>query len=315
MADTDTVLPAGAAALDGALGPGGGGGAPPTSSAVSPAQVLRAVRRAGRYAVRHPGLAAAVVIVVIVIGWALFPSLFTSWGPYAIDPVHKLEGPSAEHWFGTDYLGRDVYARVVYGAQLSLQATLLAVAIALIVGSVIGLAGGFFRGAVDGALMRLVDVLLSIPGLLLSLAIITALGPGTEHIAVAVGIAAVGSFARVMRAEVFRVREQLYVEAAVAAGVRWPVVLLRRVLPNSYGPVAALSAVEFGTAILSVSALSFLGYGATPPAPEWGSMVAEGQDYLSTSWWLITMPGLVVMLVVLSASRISRALDGDRGRR
>ncbi|GAB3246943.1 ABC transporter permease [Kineococcus gypseus] len=259
---------------------------------------------------RRPGLALAVLVLVVVVAWALAPGLFTGQSPVEGVAADRLQGPSAAHLFGTDHLGRDVYARVVHGARLTLQATVLAVLIGLVVGTAVGLVAGWARGLVDDVAMRAVDVLLSIPALLLSMALITALGFGTVKVAIAVGIGTVANFARVMRAEVLRVSSSPYVEAARASGVRTTGVLLRHVLPNAAGPVLALSALEFGVAVLAVSALSFLGFGAPPPAPEWGSLVSGGRDYLATSWWLTTLPGLVVAAVVLSANRVARALEG-----
>ncbi len=247
-------------------------------------------------------------VAVLAVGWALFPSVFASGDPLTGVPAQKFQRPSARHWFGTDNLGRDLYTRMVHGAGLSLTATLSAVAIALIAGSILGLLSGSIGGFVDTIIMRFVDVLLSIPPLLLSLALVTALGFGTRNVAVAVGVSLIANFARVMRSEVLRVRQAPYVEAAHAAGVRWYTVLARHVLPNSYQPVLALAAVEFGMAVLSISALSFLGYGAKPPTPEWGSLISEGRNYLATAWWMTTLPGLVIIVVVLSAQRLGRAV-------
>lgn len=278
-----------------------------------PGEVGRSVatpQRSGlRSVLRHAVLALSVLVVLLVIGFALFPSVFAGGDPLTGVPADKFEAPSAQHWFGTDNIGRDVYTRVVHGAGLSLTATLLAVGIALIAGTVIGLLSGAVGGIVDAVLMRVVDVLLSIPALLLSLALVTALGFGTVNVAIAVGVAMVASFARVTRSEVLRVRRATYVEAAFASGVRWPTVLVRHILRNSYAPVISLAAVEFGMAILAVSALSFLGFGAAPPTPEWGSLIAEGRNYLAVAWWMTTLPGLVIIAVVLSAHRIGDQLD------
>ncbi|WP_109526266.1 MULTISPECIES: ABC transporter permease [Nocardia] len=262
----------------------------------------------------NAGLLVAAAVALLAVGWALFPSVFAGGDPLTGVPSDKLQGPSAEHWFGTDNIGRDLYTRMVHGAGLSLTATLSAVAIALIAGTLLGLLAGAVGGLVDTAIMRVVDVLLSIPSLLLSLALVTALGFGTRNVAIAVGVSLVANFARVMRSEVLRVRQATYVEAAHASGVRWYTVLARHVLPNSYQPVVALAAVEFGMAVLAVSALSFLGYGAKPPTPEWGSLISEGRNYLATAWWLTTLPGLVIIAVVIAAQRLGRAAGRNSDR-
>ncbi|MFF0529333.1 ABC transporter permease [Nocardia amikacinitolerans] len=256
---------------------------------------------------RNAGLILSAAVTLLVLGWALAPSLFAGGDPLTGVPAEKFQPPSAHHWFGTDNLGRDLYTRMVHGAGLSLTATLSAVALAVVAGALLGLLAGAVGGVVDAVAMRVVDVLLSIPALLLSLALVTALGFGTRNVAIAVGVSLIANFARVMRSEVLRVRRAVYVEAAHASGVRWYTVLARHVLPNSYQPVLALAAVEFGMAVLAVSALSFLGYGAEPPTPEWGSLISEGRNYLATAWWLTTLPGLVIIAVVLAAQRLGRA--------
>lgn len=259
---------------------------------------------------RQPGLILAVGVIALVIAWAFWPGIFTDQDPIKGVPAEHLSGPSAAHLFGTDHLGRDIYTRVVYGASLTLRATLVAVLVGLAVGTLIGLVSGFIGRWVDDALMRLVDVMLAIPGLLLSLAVVTALGFGTMNVAIAVGVANIAGFARVMRAETLKVRALAYVEASRALGSRLGYTLRAHVLPNAIGPVIALSALEFGSAILSISALSFLGFGAEPPTPEWGALVSEGRDYLGSAWWMTTFPGLVIVAVVLAANRISRYLEG-----
>ncbi|MBW9120246.1 ABC transporter permease [Microbacterium trichothecenolyticum] len=262
---------------------------------------------------KQPTLVASILVLALVTLWALAPSWFTAWDPIVGVPQDRLLPPSPEHLFGTDNLGRDLYARVVYGSATSLAATSVAVIVGLAVGSLFGLLAGFLRGVVDDAIMRFMDVLLAIPSLLLSLALITALGFGTLNVAVAVGLASVASFSRVMRAEVLQIATAVYVEAAHVSGVRWYTVLRRHVLPNASGPVIALAALEFGVMVLAISSLSFLGFGAPPPTPEWGSLVAGGRDYLAVAWWLTTFPGLVIVAVVLSANRISRALERNGG--
>jgi peptide/nickel transport system permease protein len=262
---------------------------------------------------RKPGLVVAGLWAAFVLVAAFAPAVIASGDPLTGVPAERLSPPSGAHWFGTDQLGRDLFTRVVHGTHLTLEGALVAVAVGIVVGSAIGLLAGFVGGLLDSVAMRVVDVLLSIPSLLLSLALVTALGFGTVKVAVAVGVASVASVSRIMRSEVLRVRGSVYVEAAHAGGSRWWSVLGRHVLPNSVGPVLVLAVMELGTAILAVSALSFLGYGAPPPAPEWGSLVASGRDYLRTAWWLTALPGLTIAASVLAAGRIARAAGGDQG--
>ncbi|QFZ72092.1 ABC transporter permease subunit [Streptomyces fagopyri] len=272
------------------------------------------LRRLLRFVLHRPGLLLSVVIVVLVVLASFSPGLFTSQDPLKGLPTENFRGPSGSHWFGTDELGRDVFSRVVHGAQLSLKATLIAVLVAFVVGGLLGVVAGFVGRWVDDVLMRFVDVLLSIPALFMSLAIVTALGYGTVKVAVAVGIASVASFARVARSEVLRVRQAVFVEASRASGARWYSVLGRHVLPNAAGPVIVLATLDFGSSILAVSALSFLGYGAPPPAPEWGTLISDGRNYLANAWWLTTLPGLAIAATVLATNRIARALDGEWSR-
>ena len=259
---------------------------------------------------RRPSWSLVLAVAVIAIGvlWAVVPGLFTAYDPIDGVPADKLLPPSPAHWFGTDAIGRDVYARVVFGAIHSLSGALIAVTVGLALGTALGIVAGTVGGILDDILMRVVDVLLSIPGLLLSLSIIILLGFGTVNAAIAVGIGSVASFARLSRSEVVRVRRTDYVEAAFGSGGTFLSVLVRHVLPNSLTAVVGLAALQFGAAILAISTLGFLGYGAPPPTPEWGLLIAEGRNYVATAWWLTTLPGLVVVVLVLSANRISQSL-------
>ena len=270
--------------------------------------------RLARFVGYRPGLLVSVVVLVLVVTAAFWPGVFTGQDPLHGEPAQNFRAPSGAHWFGTDELGRDQFSRVVHGAQLSLQATLIAVAVAFVLGGLLGLVAGFVGRWVEDVIMRFIDVLLSIPALFLSLALVTALGYGTVKVAVAVGIASVASFARVIRAEVLRVRQAVFVEAAHSYGARWYSVLGRHVLPNAVGPVIVLATLDFGSAILAVSSLSFLGYGAPPPAPEWGTLIADGRNYLGNAWWLTALPGLAIAATVLATNRIARALDGEWAR-
>ncbi|WP_434591973.1 ABC transporter permease [Brevibacterium sp. 1718] len=256
------------------------------------------------------------VIAIIVLGLAalaaVWPTLLTSVDPLTGNPTDRLLAPSAEHVFGTDQLGRDVFARTIHGSAQTLSASLAAVLIGVGAGVLIGLLSGFFTGVLDAVFMRTVDVLQAVPGLLLSMAVITALGFGTLNVAVAVGVAAVPSFARLTRAEVIRWRSTEFVRAARADGLSAASVLARHILPQVRGPIGALLALEFGSAVLAVSALSFLGFGAPPPQPEWGLLVSEGRDFLAAAWWMTTFPGLVVAAVVLAANRLSHAVNSEK---
>jgi peptide/nickel transport system permease protein len=270
--------------------------------------------RLARFFGHRPGLVVSVVVVVLVVLAAFWPGLFSSQDPLHGVPSQNFHGPSGAHWFGTDELGRDLFSRVVHGAQLSLKATLIAVGVAFVVGGSLGLVAGFVGRWVEDVIMRLIDVMLSIPALFLSLALVTALGYGTVKVAIAVGIASVASFARVIRSEVLRVRQAVFVEAAHSYGARWYSVLARHVLPNAIGPIVVLATLDFGSAILQVSSLSFLGYGAPPPAPEWGTLISDGRNYLGNAWWLTALPGLTIAATVLATNRIARALDGEWSR-
>lgn len=255
-----------------------------------------------------PTLVIAIAVIAVAVVWAFVPGIFAPGDPLTGIPAEKLLPPSGQHLFGTDSLGRDLFGRVVHGTVQSLSGALIAVTVGLAVGTLVGSLAGSVGGVLDDVLMRVVDVLLAIPGLLLSLSVIILLGFGTVNAALAVGLGSSAAFARLMRAEVARVRRSDYVEAAYGSGGSFFAVLFRHVLPNSMTPVLALAALQFGTAILAIATLGFLGYGAPPPTPEWGLLIAEGRNYIATSWWLTALPGLVVAAVVLSANRISASL-------
>ncbi|SJM65609.1 ABC transporter permease [Gulosibacter sp. 10] len=275
----------------------------------------RATLGRGRRVLGNLGLGLAILVLLVVIAWAIWPGFFAPYDPRQPISGARLLPPGGEHLFGTDNLSQDLYSRMVHGTRASLSAAALAVACGFVAGSLLGLLAGYLRGWIDEALMRVVDVLLAIPAILLSLAIVAALGFGTLNVAIAVGVTSTAAFARVMRSSTLRGAEAVYVEAARMSGARWYTVIGRHVLPNSIAPVLAMAALEFGTALLAISALSYLGFGAPPDVPEWGAQVAAGRDYISTAGWLTALPGLVIVAVVLSASVISSRLNRlDRGR-
>ncbi|MCU5772478.1 ABC transporter permease [Erwiniaceae bacterium BAC15a-03b] len=247
----------------------------------------------------------SIALLLMVALWALFPGWFSHQDPLAGEALQALQAPSAAHWFGTDHLGRDIYSRSVHGTALTLQATIFSVAIAFFLGSLIGVLAGYIGGRVDSLFMRIIDILMAVPNLLLAMAIITVLGFGTLHIAVAVGLSSVATFARLSRGEVLRSRTHLFVEAARASGVSHLAIIRQHILPHALAPVLSLAALELGFALLSVSALSFLGFGAPPPQPEWGLLIAEGRNYIAAAWWYTTLPGMMIVLAVLATNRVA----------
>jgi peptide/nickel transport system permease protein len=251
----------------------------------------------------------ALTVLCTVVLWTLVPGWFTAYDPLAGDTAAKFLPPSLLHWFGTDRAGRDTFARVVHGAHNTVYGAIISTAIGLSIGSAIGVVAGVARGVLDAVLMRLVDVLLALPGFLLALCVVSAFGPGTAKIAIGVGIAAIAPFARVARSEALRVVQLDFVDAARMSGAKPAAVLFRHVLLNSAGPIIALVPTELGATILSIAGLGFLGYGAPPPQPEWGTLLSEGRDYLARAWWLTSLPGIVVLCTVLAVSRGSRLLQ------
>jgi peptide/nickel transport system permease protein len=272
------------------------------------AEALSGHARRGR---PSTGLILALAVLVTASLWALAPGLFTTHSPVEGIAADKLTAPGSAYWLGTDELGRDVLTRLIHGARQTLTAATLAVGVGLTFGSLIGLLAGASGGWIEAAVLRFVDVLLSIPSLLLALSLIVIMGFGNLQVAVAVGATSVAGFARLIWSEVITVRRTDYVEAAFGSGGSFAAVLWRHVLPNALTAVLAYAALQFGWAILQISTLGFLGYGAPPPTPEWGLMIAEGRNYMTTSWWLTVFPGLAVILVVLAANTVSRALRRD----
>lgn len=255
-----------------------------------------------------PSVLISLLVLVIAASWALIPGIYTSFDPVAGSSTEALQAPSLTHLFGTDATGRDVFARVVHGAVHSLTGGAAAVTLGFVIGTTLGILAGSRPGLIDDIIMRIVDVLLAIPGLLLALSVVILLGFGTTNAAIAVGVTSIATFARLARSQVVAVRTTDYVEAAYGSGGTFWRVLGRHIVPNSLAPVLALVALQFGSAILQIATLGFLGYGAPPPTPEWGLLIAEGRNYMATAWWLTVLPGAVVAAVVLSTNRLSNAI-------
>src|SRR5699024_10498178 len=256
-----------------------------------------------------PGALVSAAFLLLVLSWAAVPGLFAPFDPVSdLDAAAAMTGPSSQHWFGTDPLGRDVYSRVVHGSRLSMLAAGLAVTISVTAGAVLGVLAGYVGRWLDSVLMRTVDVLVAIPGLLLSMVVVSMLGFGVVNVAVAVGIAGIPGFARIVRAETLRILSRPYLDAARTSGLGHVAIMVRHVLPNASGAIAVLAALELGGAILAVSALSFLGFGAVPPTPEWGALVNDGRGYIANAWWLTSLPGAVIAATVIAINRLSREI-------
>jgi len=221
------------------------------------------------------------------------------YDPVEIYPQESLQRPSSQHWFGTDTLGRDVLSRVIFGTRYSLALGVIAIAISGTAGLVLGLVSGYFGGAVDALIMRIVDVGIAFPSVLLALLVISIVGPGLPSVVLAIGISSTPSFVRIVRASVLVIREMAFVEAARAIGASRGRIILRHVLPEVFAPALTMATLGLAGAIFAASSLSFLGLGARPPTPEWGVMVSAARHQLRAAWWVSTFPGLAIALSVL----------------
>jgi peptide/nickel transport system permease protein len=249
------------------------------------------------------------LVVLAYILMALFAPWIATHDPLLTDLASTLAPPSAQHWFGTDELGRDVFSRVVYGARLSLAEGLVAVGLALAIGVPIGLVAGYAGGRTDMITMRLIDVLMAFPGVLLAIVIISILGASLLNAMVAVAIYTVPIFARLARASTLSVKEEPYIEACRAAGLGHARILRRHILPNIAGPILVMAALRIAIAILTASGLSFLGLGAQPPSPEWGAMLANGRNYVLLAPHLVIFPGAAIVLLVFGLNLFQEGLS------
>lgn len=248
------------------------------------------------------------MLLMAIVGLSLAAPSLASYDPIATAPANQLQPPSLSHLAGTDLFGRDVWSRLLWGGRLSLGAGTLAVALAVLPGSLLGLLAGYAGGKLESFLMRIVDVLLAFPSLLLALTIVALLGPGLVSVALAVGLAGIPRFARLVRASASGVRSEPFIEAARVTGCRPVRILLSHVAPNVREIIIPLVSLEFGYALLNISALSFLGLGAQPPTPEWGAMLADGRVLLRHAPWVSVAPGLAITLSVLAFNLLGDAL-------
>jgi peptide/nickel transport system permease protein len=243
-----------------------------------------------------PALGLAIVLIWILV--AICAPLIAPYAPDIVDVTKRLKPPSAEHWLGTDSLGRDVFSRLLYGSRVSLFTGFVVVLVGGAIGTLVGGIAAYARGRTEELIMRLTDLVLCFPPIILALAIAAALGIGTTNTIIAMLVVWWPKFARLARSLVIVQRSQEYVEAAIVVGLKPSRILLRHIIPNSVGPLIVLVTLDVGNAIITFAGLSFLGLGVVPPTPEWGSMVAEGRE-LVDQWWVATFPGIAILTIVL----------------
>jgi peptide/nickel transport system permease protein len=249
---------------------------------------------------------ACVVLFLFMI--SLMAQVIVPYEPNAINAWQVLSPPSWQHWFGTDELGRDVLSRVIYGARISLKVGFVAVGIAVSIGTVVGLVSGYYSGLVDATLMRFVDIMLCFPAFFLILAVITVREPSIWNIMIVIGLTGWMGVARLVRAETLSIREMDYILAARCIGCSDARIIFRHILPNAISPVLVSASLGVAGAILTESALSFLGIGVLPPTPSWGNILTSGKDYIEFAWWLSLFPGLSILITVLAYNLLGEGI-------
>lgn len=279
-----------------------------TLEGARPVVVGRPSRRRVRWRRYMPLLLSSLLLVPFVL-FALFPGLFASHDPIKSSVRDAFMAPSAEHWFGTDELGRDVFSRVVYGARVSLTTALLTIVFATVVGVVVGVIAGYFGGVLDRVLMTVVDMVLSFPSIILAMAVAAALGPSLQNAMLAVAAVWWPVYARLMRALTLSLKTMDYVEASRAIGGRPGHIIIRHIMPNALSTLNVRVSLDLGYAVLVLASLGFIGLGAKPPTPEWGAMINWGRGYFLTEWWIGAFPGLAITLVVIGLTFVGDALN------
>jgi peptide/nickel transport system permease protein len=255
-----------------------------------------------------PGAVAGGIVVAAIVVLALGAPLFAPSDPLAQNVASGAQGPSTAHWFGSDKLGRDLFARILHGARISIRIGFMAVGLAISAGTLIGLVAGYAGRRLESLLMGAMDVMLAFPSIILAIAITTILGPSITNLMLAVGIVYVPQYARLARSAVLSVKETEYVEAARALGAATPAILVRHVLPNILAPLLVQATLGIATAELEAAGLSYLGLGARPPAPEWGAMLNDARDYWLSAPWALIFPGLSITLLVLGFNLLGDGL-------
>lgn len=264
--------------------------------------------RAIRRFLRNRAALTGAVIIGILTAIAILSTWIVPQDPYAMNMAERLQAPSSAHWFGTDSFGRDLLSRLMLGARLSLAVGVGAVAGALVLGVTLGLISGYFGGWIDLGIMRMVDIFLAFPAILLALMFVAALGPSTRNVVIAIALISWTTYARLVRASTLSTREQDYITAARVIGAGSARILWSHILPNVIGPIIVVATLGLGTAIIAAASLSFLGLGTQPPTPDWGSEITVGMNYLRENPWLSTFPGLAIMVTVLGFNLVGDGL-------
>ena len=256
---------------------------------------------------RNPRLWFGIILLLFVIA-AIFAPFVSPYPPLLYHPALSAQGPTLAHPLGTDGLGRDQLSRVIYGTRISLTVGITSILVGGLIGTLLGLLGAYFKGWVDQVLTMVIDTLLAFPSLILSLAIVTALGPSIVNVTIALAIVRIPIYSRLARGQTLQVAAQEYVAAAVASGTRTRKILLRHILPNIFSPLLVQATISISFAILDEATLSFLGLGAQPPTPDWGTMISDAQVYLNSDPWMMFGPALAIVLIVLSINILGDAL-------
>ena len=249
-------------------------------------------------------------ILVLLALCAIFADVIADYETKVVaqNIANRLKGPSAEHWFGTDEFGRDIFARMVHGSRVSLVVGLISVSVSLVAGGTLGAFAGFYGGRVDNVIMRVMDIFLAVPSILLAITIVAALGPNLVNVMLAIGISGTPGFARIVRAAVMSVKDQEFVEASRAIGASNAPIIFREIIPNCLAPIIVQSTLSVASAILSTASLSFIGLGVQPPDPEWGAMLSSGRNFLRDAVHLTLFPGLAIVVTILALNLLGDGL-------
>jgi len=258
--------------------------------------------------IKNKAAIAGMIVILILLLTAIFADFIAPYGYETQFLDNTRTAPNADNWFGTDNFGRDIFSRVVYGSRISIQVGFIAVGVAMVVGGILGSISGYYSGRIDNVIMRLMDVLLAIPGILLAIAIAAALGPGLVNVMIAVGIASIPRYARIVRASVLSLRDQEFVEAAKAVGANDFRIITKYILPNCMAPIIVQGTLGVAEAILSAAGLSFIGLGIQPPIPEWGAMLSTARIYIRDAWWMAIFPGLAIMFTIFGLNLLGDGL-------